>query len=271
MLLLTLAVQALPAPRREWGQAMRVELAPIEGSRARWRFSLGCTWAVSVIYARTIFATPEPGARGLRSAVMTGIAAAIALVAYAAIRYPGLRSGYRFWGSSAAFLVLLFLFAAVASTLSSDTTLQAATTRRHGAIGGLVIGGAWLIALAPLAPLKTFVLLPLAVALLGPALVAALAGRSAGNASAGTHAALWAGLVGGLTIFIVWVAVTLTSAGRPYDAGLIRDFHRSSAPNIATYAISDNLGSGLVLLLLVPTVALAFGSLSARLTAGEPR
>ena len=33
---------------------------------------------------------------------------------------------------------------------------------------------------------------------------------------------------------------------------------------IARYAVSDNLGSGLVLLLLVPTVALALGFRSAR-------
>jgi hypothetical protein len=52
--------------------------------------------------------------------------------------------------------------------------------------------------------------------------------------------------------------------GRPYDHGLIRDFHRSGGRDLATYAVSDNLGSGLVLLLLVPTVALALGSLSAR-------
>jgi len=39
---------------------------------------------------------------------------------------------------------------------------------------------------------------------------------------------------------------------------------------IARYAVSDNLGSGLVLLLLVPTVALALGSLSARFVS-EPK
>jgi len=38
---------------------------------------------------------------------------------------------------------------------------------------------------------------------------------------------------------------------------------------IARYAVSDNLGSGLVLLLLVPTVALALGSLSARFVSGR--
>ena len=40
--------------------------------------------------------------------------------------------------------------------------------------------------------------------------------------------------------------------------------------DLATYAVSDNLGSGLVLLLLVPTVALALGSLSARFVS-EPK
>jgi uncharacterized membrane protein len=271
MRLLTFATRALPTARREWGQAMRAELDPLEGSRTRRRFSVGCTWAAAVIYTQTMFAAPEPGGRRLRSGVLVGIAAAIALVADAIIRYPGLRAGYRFWGSSAAFLLLLFLFAAVASALSQDTTIQAATARRYGVIGGLAIGGAWFIALAPPTHLRAWVLLPFAVALLGPAILAALAGRSTRNVSAGTQAALWAGIVGGLTIFIVWVAVTLARAGRPYDTGLIHDFHHSGAPNIATYAISDNLGSGLVLLLLVPTVALTLGSLAARLTASTPR
>ena len=71
----------------------------------------------------------------------------------------------------------------------------------------------------------------------------------------------------GLTVFISWVTVTYADAGRPYDAGLVRDFHASGAHDLATYAISDDLGSGLVMLLVVPTVALALGSLSARLSA----
>jgi hypothetical protein len=73
--------------------------------------------------------------------------------------------------------------------------------------------------------------------------------------------------VGGLTVFIVWVTVTYTNAGGPYDSGLVSDFHKSAAPDLATYAVSDNLGSGLVLLLMIPTVALAVGALSARLSA----
>jgi hypothetical protein len=67
------------------------------------------------------------------------------------------------------------------------------------------------------------------------------------------------------------VTVTYANAGGPYDSGLVRDFHKSGAPDLATYAISDDLGSGLVLLLMVPTVALALGSLSARLAAATRR
>ena len=37
--------------------------------------------------------------------------------------------------------------------------------------------------------------------------------------------------------------------------------------DLATFAVSDDLGSGIVLLVLVPTVALALGSLFPRLAA----
>jgi hypothetical protein len=69
----------------------------------------------------------------------------------------------------------------------------------------------------------------------------------------------------------VWVTATYLRDGLPYDHGLIRDFHRSGATDLATYAVSDNLGSGLMLLLLVPTVALAVGFLSARLASKATR
>ena len=77
--------------------------------------------------------------------------------------------------------------------------------------------------------------------------------------------ALWSGLVAGLIVFIVWTTVTYANAGGPYDGGLVDDFHKSGAHDLATYAVSDGLGSGLVLLLLIPTAALALGTLGTRL------
>ena len=46
---------------------------------------------------------------------------------------------------------------------------------------------------------------------------------------------------------------------------------KSHAHDLATYAINDNLGSGLVLLLMIPTIALALGTLATRLLKTTPR
>src|SRR5206468_1801624 len=46
--LLDAAVRALPARRREWGEAMRAELPAIGAGRARWRFAAGCLRVVAV-------------------------------------------------------------------------------------------------------------------------------------------------------------------------------------------------------------------------------
>jgi hypothetical protein len=77
--------------------------------------------------------------------------------------------------------------------------------------------------------------------------------------------------VAGLTVFIVWSVTTYARAGGPYDSGLLEDFRRSHAHDLATYAINDNLGSGLVLLLMIPTIALALGTLGTRLLKTTPR
>ena len=77
------------------------------------------------------------------------------------------------------------------------------------------MGGGWLLGIAPPFVLKGWVFLPLLIALLGPAIVAAVAGRSGHDSRTGTLAALWSGLVGGLTVFIVWVTMTYTNAGGP--------------------------------------------------------
>ena len=127
------------------------------------------------------------------------------------------------------------------------------------------MGAGWLLGIPPPAALKGWVFLPLLIALFGPATVAAVAGHRSRDWRTGTLTALWSGLVAGLTVFIVWATVTYANAGGPYDAGLVKDFHNSGAHDLPTYAVSDDLGSGLVLLLLIPTIALALGTLSTRI------
>jgi hypothetical protein len=261
--LLVVAVRGLPADRVDWARAMLVELDQVQGRRERWRFSLGCAWAAGRIRLQS----PEPGGALLRVVVLGCIAVALALVGYGLVQYPGLRSDPNLWGAMVVFAATLLAYSVVTVFLSRGVTQRSTTARRFGLVGGLAVGGGWLVGITPPSILKGWVFVPLLIALLGPAVVAVVAGRGTRDARTGTLAALWSGLVGGLTVFIVWVIVTYANAGGPYDAGLVRDFNRSGAHDLATYAVGDDLGSGLVLLLMIPTVALALGSLSARIGA----
>jgi hypothetical protein len=261
--LLELAVKGLPVDRAEWACAMLVELDHVMGRRERWQFSLGCAWVAVGMRVRS----REPGGAVLRAVVFGCAGIALALVGFGLVRDPGLRAEPDVWAAMLFFLAVLLAYVALAVCLSRGSTPRLAAARRYGLAGGLAVGAGWLVGLTPPSALKEWVFLPLLIALFGPAVVGALAGYRARDSGTGTLAALWSGLVGALAVFIVWVTVTYANSGRPYDSGLVRDFHKSGAPDLATYAVSDNLGSGLVLLLMIPTVALAVGALSARLSA----
>ena len=146
---------------------------------------------------------------------------ALALVGYGLVHYPGLRSEPNVWGAMTAFLATLLVYIALTVLLSRGVTQRSAAARRYGLAGGLAVGVGWLLGIAPPAAFRGWVFLPLLIALLGPAVVAAVAGHRARDARTGTLAALWSGLVGGLIVFIVWVTVTYTNAGGPYDSGLV--------------------------------------------------
>jgi hypothetical protein len=237
------------------------ELDHVEGRQSRWRFGLGCAWAAGLIRLRS----PEPGGGGLRAVVVGCATVSIALVGYGLVRYPGLRSEPNVWGAMAVFLTTLLVYVGLAVMLARGVSHEAVAARRLGLGGGLATGASWLLGLAPPGLAKGWVFLPLLIALIGPALVATIAAHRAHDSRIARLTALWSGLVAGLTVFIVWTSVTYANSGGPYDVGLVNDFHKSGAHDLTTYAISDNLGSGLVLLLLIPTVATAVGSLSSRI------
>jgi hypothetical protein len=180
------------------------------------------------------------------------------------VRYPGLRSDGDAPIVAVSFLALLVVYGAVTLALSRGAAVWEITARRHGLIGGALIGAAWLVVLSPTGVLKAWVLVPLIVALLGPGCVAARAAQAGGVVTAGTRAALWSGIVGGLLAFTVSMTASYARDGRPYDPQLLRDLPHSGAPDLATLAVSDALASALTLLILVPLVALASGSLGAR-------
>ena len=146
-----------------------------------------------------------------------------------------------------------------------EPAAQAVAARRIGLWVGIATAIGWLVGIAPPTALKGWVLVPLLIALLAPATAAVITGHRSRDARTGVHTALWSGIVAGLTVFIVWSVTTYVKAGGPYDSGLLNDFRKSHAHDLATYAVNDNLGSGLVLLLMIPTIALALGALGTRL------
>ena len=267
--LLARAVRGLPDERAEWGTAMCAELARVTGRPARWAFALGCARAAAVLRMRAGVMDPDRGGNAARGVVLAGTGAALGLSLYGLERYPALLSGAGVWPSIAAAAAILLGYAVAALSLTRGAAAPAVSARRHGIAGGAAIGLAWLAVVLPGAFPKALVAAPLAAALLVPAGMALIVGRSTGDARAATDAALWSGLAGALLAFVVWVAATYASDGRPYDAQLLRDFRRSGGHDLAAYAVSDTLGAALGLLVLVPVVALALGSLAGRLAAAS--
>jgi hypothetical protein len=267
--LLAFAVRGLPRERGEWGAAMRAELAAVGGRSARWRFSLSCGRAAIMLRLRHGIASRDRGGGAIRAAILAAIAGSLGLALYGLLRYPGLRTGVTVWVSLALFLPLLATYLLAGLTLCRGVDALAARARLQAVIGGVLVGAAWLVLLVPHELAKQLVFVPLLVALLAPCGVALGTARAFRDAAMASAAALWSGIIGALLAFIVWVTTTYASDGRPYDAQLVRDFHASGARDLATYAVGDTLGAAVGLLVIIPVVALALGSLVARLAAGR--
>jgi hypothetical protein len=260
---LALAVRVLPADRAPWGQAMLVELDCAVGRPARWQFSLGCVRAAAAIRIRATVGARDHGGPGMRCVLLATVGAALGLAICGLIRYPDLAAINAVWPSAGVLVGALVAYAVCALALLPGTTPHAATARRRGVISGIAIGVAWLAVLSP-GGLRAWVLVPLLVALAVPAGVAGLTARTSRDRATATAAALWSGLVGGLLAFVTWVTATYVRDGRPYDRQLIRDFHHSGSHDLAAYAVSDNLGTALSLLVVIPVVCLALGSVAGR-------
>jgi hypothetical protein len=265
---LRLAARWLPSDRAAWGEAMLAELDESADPRGRWRFALGCLRAAAAIRLRATLVADTRGGNPMRVVLLGTVAAAAVLTAYGMVRYPGLGVSADAGPTGAALAAALVIDAVLLFTLLRGTAPQAGRARRLGAIAGVVAGLAWLAVLSP-GPLKSWVLVPLLIALACPAVVAAVTARGAGGAAAPTAAAVWTGIVGGLVVFVGWAATTYLRAGRPYDAQLIRDFRHSGAHDLATYAIAGNLESAVGLLAAIPIVCLALGSVARLATTGD--
>jgi hypothetical protein len=256
------AAGTLAPERGEWGRAMVVEFDQLPSGAARRDFGLGCVWAVVRTHLRHPLGRREPGG-SLRAVIAASIAASVLLIGYGLARYPGLRGDDQTWGVVALFGATLAGYGVVAASLSRTGGRGARTARWFGLATGLAVGGSWLVLLTSAAISPAWSFLPMAVAVLAPSAVATAVAGTSRSSAAGARTALWAGLVGGLTVFIGYSIATFVNQGHPYDRALINEFHRSGATNLTTYAVGDALGEAVVMLVVVPVIALALGSLCA--------
>jgi len=248
--LLGWAVGLLATERAEWGQAMIGELDRIDTRAKRWRFAVGCVGGALLL--------PPWG----RAAAVVGVFAAasagcVGLYAYALIRYPGLAR----YGAAWVFLAIL-LAVLVGYTLAGSVLVRRPGVVRRGLVGGLFILVAWLVLdgvtgppnVAPAAPLLMFV---------APLLVGAGGVWRGGGALIGRRIALLAGLCASLGLFLIGaVAVIATGAG-PYTPGKITE---AGTTNVTTYVVSDGLGNGVILMLVIPLATAMIGWAGAVLT-----
>jgi hypothetical protein len=95
----------------------------------------------------------------------------------------------------------------------------------------------------------------------------AAATRRGRAGATGRQTALLSAIVTGMLVFLALAGDALPTAAGPYDAGQLRDFPGSRFPDIATYAVSDNLGTAMSLLLLASVVTAALGCATATATA----
>ena len=252
-LLLELGVLVLGSGRPEWGRAMTSELARLEGRRARWEFALGCVRSIA-------FGMPPAGTqRVITAGSLLAAVTSVGIVAFALVRFPGLVTGAGTWVLLGAFVTVLLAYLVAAANLGA--LLVDARRLVTPVATGLAIASTWL-ALGLDASLGG----PAALSgvLLGSGVLVAvaigwLATARSGSSRVGVGQVGLTALVAGFVVFLLWAGSAVAAAGRPYDAGLLRDFRTSGAPDLATYAVDDALGAGMMLLLLVPLVTLAAG------------
>jgi hypothetical protein len=252
--LLAWAVRALPADRAPWGEAMFGELHQLDNQRQRWRFAVGCAGAALLLPSR------RADSAGLAGRLVAATALACAgLVAYGLWLYPGILTHRGSWPVLTLFLTVLVGYALIATVL-----VRRGPVARPGVAGGLCLTGAWIIGGAA----TVFHVPPLLLAIPVASLIVGVAAASRSATAAVRHqVVLLSAVVAGLTFFLVLTGLTLLTAGGPYDTGQVRDFPGSGLPDMATYAVSDNLGSAMMLLLLVPAVTAALGCATAGITA----
>jgi hypothetical protein len=244
--------------RPEWGRAMLAEAEQISPPGARRRFVRGCLRALALSVPAL--------AGGVVMAGLLGVAVVIASL----VRYPGLVTGVGVWLAVGSCVAVIAGYAVGATSLTTRLVPSRPTT--PVLVTGAAIAASWLaVGLSASAAPPRGVPMGLLGASVAAALLLGWRATRRSSLVTGVQTVSLAALVAGLGLFLLWAGETVIFAGRPYDAGLLRDFRASAAPDLATYAVNDSLGTGMMLLLLVPALSLVAGAVGAVAAAGWSR
>jgi hypothetical protein len=259
--LLAWAIGFLAADRVDWGQAMVGELEHVHQRPKRWRFVLGCLAATLLL-----FPARRAGVGRLTIAlIVTAVAGCAAVVSYALVRYPAILTSGGTWPALVTFGAVLAGFGLLTVVLvRRGTATGLALAGGFGTAAVWIVFGYPAVTYAQARPVLSWLLLALPLA---PLVVGSAATRHGRTGAAGRRAALLSAIVTGLILFLALGGIALITAGGPYDPGQLRDFPGSRFPDIATYAVSDNLGTAMSLLLLASTLTAVLGCAAATATA----
>ncbi len=248
------AARLLSTDRAEWGQAMLGELGQYKGA-ARWRYALGCALAAIGLPRR------GRGARWVMASVLLASITSAGLVGYGFVRYPGMVTGAGTWLALAAFAAVLVGFVVITGVTTRQSPIGIT-----GLVSGCALAAVWIVVGATTifthSSTSKFLLLTIPLASIAVGVIGSRRGRTR---TAGRRAAYVSAVVTALAVFLVLATDTLLTGGQPYDAGQLRDFATSGYPDMATYAVSDNLGTAMMLLLLTSVMTALLGSAGAGL------
>lgn len=252
--ILASATGRMAAGRRDWGVAMLGELSQIHGRAERWRFALGATRAV-LFQPRAV---PV-----IRPAVVSCIAACVTLTVYGVWRYPqpAGSDAHSYLLFCPLLAVLLAGYARLALWLPQPPRDSVA---RYGFAAAAVMAAAWTAGFL----LHEQLGLPATgwcwpVAFAAPLAIGAVAAGRQGNIFYGPIAGLWAGLFGGLGLFIVTMATTFGSTNwYTHDPETIADAHLHGQPAMV-WIVGDNLGGSVFMLILIPVLSVVLSAVGA--------
>lgn len=215
-------------------------------------------------------------AQGMRLVILVGVAGALAVDAFALLRYPEVRSqgdaglaGYLATiVVSVTVVAILAVYAWLAVVRTRARSSASAVARRYGLVGGALAGPMLVAASSAAVPVPT--VLVVAAAGMCSMLAGHLASRAGGGARAGLAAGIWAGIVAGLTLFVLGAFVVFTGS-TAHSATAIADFHASKFHDLRSFAVAGLFGldgdppllGALVSLVFVPLLCAGLAAVGA--------